>query len=246
MEINGGGTGTGVQLQEMTVKAVDENHNGLSLFLTEKYPGNTFPWVFTIDATSKRGRMRLGIVRTVPSGSSGSPPTRVIAMANVPGAHEWTITCQAPAGALADLDAVTQRAYGPCGLTVLSENGVSLPPIPGRAVNSSVNAAGTGSLGLLAGAVVAAFKTRLWEFKGMRVGGGPIVYFQSFDSATLPVLGAIPLDSSMIAPNQNFAIMAGNGLPIEMANGITWAISSTPDTYTPAPALEFWVRTYHD
>ena len=68
------------------------------------------------------------------------------------------------------------------------------------------------------------------------------LYFQLHDNAGLPPPGAVPLRCWPVAAGGTFSYApALDGL--KFASGYTWAVSSTPDIMTVAPAALFWVQS---
>jgi len=247
VEINGAGLGT--PLQDLEVLAQKEFY-GLSIILDEKAPNNTFPWQIDVDARfANGGRARLGSIITIPSssgpqgqsagGNFAVRPTgvgRIVAIASAPGAVGWWVRVSAAVGAQAELFLVPGRGYGVVGMFPLTNNGQPLPALPYR---SDRNPA------LATSRVVIPTRTRIWAFKGLRAAGAGTAFFQAFDSTTVPAAGTAADFVEPLAANQTFFHQVPFG-PQEVQNGISWALSSTADVFTPTGNAELWVRTYFD
>lgn len=236
MEING--AGLTIPMQELEVEAAP-GESSISIILSEKAPTNIYPWNLQVDVLVERGRVAVGSLQTVPSFFS-SITSRVVAIATIPGAQKWFVRPSAALGAAADLD-ITKGPPGGLsgGLVILGTNGQPLPPTPGRIDTPSAP-------GLLQQRVVSKGKTRIWFFRGLRSGGVGAQFFQVFDLAAAPGQGALPLISELVLPNSSVNVGPQIGGPLETTAGLTWAISTTPDFYTPSVNSEFWMRTGYD
>lgn len=82
--------------------------------------------------------------------------------------------------------------------------------------------------------VARAVPCALVECWGFNDDASQDLYFQLHNSAALPASGAVPLEVFPVPAGQSFAFAPST--PIPFGVGLTWAVSTTPGTYT-APVL---------
>ena len=70
--------------------------------------------------------------------------------------------------------------------------------------------------------------------------GAAARYFQVFDKATAPAGGDVPVQSFLVGVGANFSY-APSGLLAPLGVGLSWGVSSTPNTFTASAEL-FWVH----
>ena len=193
-------------------------------------------WKLQVGAMTDQGIEIIGQVVTVPPGTAGEPPTRMVGVAHCPGAKAWRVSCSTPlvaeeafitlhssksAGGIAPgVTAVKNGTQGPSGnKSRFDITGSQLTPI-------ARDVAGT----------------TLWQLDGTlsqaQVVGASGTFVMLFDQLAAPALGNIPIWTQHVGS-------AGAGAPSDptrytyapdggyLVQSQLWvATSTTPDTYT--------------
>lgn len=88
--------------------------------------------------------------------------------------------------------------------------------------------------------VLIAAPADVFTLNGFVPFGGATTYVQFFDRTTVPVPGAVPVQSIPVAPGSTFS-WTPSAQCNPLAAGLAFGASSTPDTYT-AQAQSVFVR----
>lgn len=210
--------------------------NALSIFFSQ--PADSVAvWKIWVRARTSQGMVTVGAFETTAPGTSGEPPSRMVAVCNCPGATGWAITAftaGAKEQAFVQLNSSTDSGGLPPGITTVKNgnrnaNG-NRRPVTALAIGAApLNVSGAGS--------------QLWDAAGSIRDATLLAlgFVQFFDQPIAPVLGDVPFAGLPIGivPATNQIVGGGNWvLPLgpsgrSIVNQLWVAVSSTPNTFTP-------------
>ena len=207
----------------------------LSIFLAQP-ADSTDSWKLQVAAGTDQALEIVGQVVTVAPGVAGEPPSRMVAVAHVPGAKRWRVSCSTSsvaAGARINISSSKGTGGIPPGVTAV-KNGTQSP---------SGNKSRFDVTGIQVTAIAqATVGATLWQLEGTmsqaQAGGNPSTFVMLFDQLAAPAVGDIPIwtqhvgqaagsppDTSEYDYNPNGGYLVQRQLWV--------ATSTTPDTYTP-------------
>ncbi len=204
----------------------------LSIFLAQP-SDSTDSWKLQIACGTDQALEIVGQVITVAPGVAGEPPSRMVAVAHVPGAKRWRVSCSTDnpkAGARINISSSKQSGGIPPGVTAV-KNGTQ----SGTGNKTRFDKTGI-QVTAIAGASVGA---TLWQLEGtlsQAAVAGAGTFVMLFDQLAAPVAGDIPIWTEHVgAPDPTSYHYAPDGGYL-VRNQLWVATSMTPDTYTPDAA----------
>lgn len=196
---------------------------------------STAQWTLDVYVKTDEGKVFLGTVRPLPP-VAGIHPSRIVAIANVPGARGWDVELQGPANESAEIGlSCSECCSGEPGLVDLDAFG--RPQSAGGRLFLATP-------GLSQFRVFANRPGALWEVHGFQESGA-LGYVQLFDASAIPANGAVPRDSIRVPDGADFSWSSPTFRPLPFAVGIVAALSTTPDTLTLGPAA-LWAAAWVD
>lgn len=211
------------------VSEKDAGSEGVAVVLSDQTvtgDGAQNQWIVTISAKLRDDWAVVGRVLTNPPNKNAEPQTRIVAVANMPGALGWRADFRG---------AIGQKGW--CNLIGGSGVGAGAPgvwssrPRPRSYVRSALGA----------GVLATTFDTILMSAfvsdtsdpaTPIPVGG---LWLQFFNKRTAPANGDVPIFERKLLPNGSFDVLFDAGIETGDARfslGLAWALSTTPAVLT--------------
>lgn len=212
---------------DSVVSAKECSGDGCAVLLSDGGPNQ---WIVTIEARIGDQFATVGRVLTTPPGSNVEPRSRVVAVANMPGAVGWRASFRGSKDQTA-----WAMLIGGAGV------GAGVPGVFASRPRPRIQSAAGG-----VGAVLTTFDAYLLSIYASDSSdpAAPIpaagAWVQFFNQTTAPVAGQVPIYEHVIATLGSFVSSFDVGIESgdpRFTKGIAWGLSSTPRVYTPIAAL---------
>lgn len=202
---------------------------GVAVVLSDNIVRGNAPqnqWIVTLSAKLFDAWAVVGRVLTSPPNTNGEPQTRIVAVANMPGAIGWRADFRGPSGAKGWANLVAGNGVGAGCPGVWASR-----PRPRPTIRSGLGA----SVLVVPFDVVlmGAFVSDTSDPATPIPAGG--LWVQFFNKRTAPVNGDVPIFQRKILPNGSFDVLFDAGLESgdnRYSLGLGWALSTTPAVLT--------------